>query len=147
MNKYFVPTPLDEATRMEPLNTTITTSVNGTTFDFGAATNAGAGVGYAPYAGGIGRPVAVVVNVRIASRANGDETYGFIVQESADGSTWTTISAPVSVDVSGTVATERPYSVGAFLSQRFVRLKPTLGGTSPMLVYDALLSVNGFPKT
>ena len=146
MNKYFVPTPLDEATRMEPLGSTITSSVNGIPFDFGAPSNAGAGVGAAPFSGGIGRPIGVVVNARIASRVNSNETYTFHVEESADGSTWTTISAPISVDVSGTVATERPYSVGAFLSQQFVRLQPVLGGTSPMLVYDVLLTVQGFPR-
>jgi hypothetical protein len=118
----YIPGPLDEQLRMETAQTK-TADFNGTTLDLGS--------GYA--AGGPGRPHGVVIQTTALDLTSGNETYAFDVQESADGATWVTITAPVSVTAVGTIA------VHAFVSLRYVRARLDVGGTTPSITYDAWL--------
>lgn len=131
MNKNFIPTPQDESMRLES-SATKTANFDGTAFDQGA--------GFAP--GGIGMPVAAVINVTAADRANSDETYTFQLEESADNVTFTACGPSVSVDVSGAAATTGAISVPGFVSQRYVRCKLTVAGTTPSVTYEAWLNPN-----
>ena len=131
MDKNFIPTPQDESLRLEA-SATRTANFNGTALDQGA--------GFKP--GGVGMPAAAVVNVTAADRANSDETYAFVLEESSDNSTFTGCGPSVSVDVSGTAATIGAVSVPGFVSQRYVRCRLTVGGTTPSITYEAWLNPN-----
>ena len=75
------------------------------------------GSGYAP--GGVGQPVAAVVNVTAVDTTDGNETYSFVLQESADNSTYAPCGAAVSVTATGVAA------VKGRVKSRYVRLALT----------------------
>lgn len=131
MNKNFIPTPQDESLRMEALATK-TAAFNGTSQDGGA--------NFAP--GGIGMPACAVVNVTACDRANSDETYTFVLQESADDVTYADAGPPVAVDVAAAAATLGVISVPGFISKRYRRLKLTPTGTTPSITYEAHFNPN-----
>lgn len=131
MNTTFIPSPLDEATRLETAAAK-TATFAGTAFDLGAP--AGTAVG-------IGQPMAAVVKITAVDRTTGDETYTFQLMDSPDASTWTAIGPAIESHALGKL------SVPGFRSQRYVALSATLAGTTPIITYDAWLTVQGFPKT
>jgi hypothetical protein len=103
---------------------TKTASFNGPALDLGK--------GYAP--GGLGTPLAAVVNVTAIDRTTGDETYVFKIQQSADGSTgWEDIGPATTTTVVGSVVAK------GLCTSRFVRLVLTPGGTTPSITYGAFL--------
>ena len=129
MNKNFIPVPQDEGLRMEA-SITKTANFAGTTFD--------QGLGFAP--GGVGMPVAAVVNATACVRNDSDETYTFVLEESADNVTFAACGPAVAVDVAGAVATLGAISVPGFVSKRYVRVGLTVAGTTPSITYDAWLN-------
>ena len=128
-----VPGPLDEEHRLDAAAgaaaTTQAASANTTAIDMGA--------GFAP--GGTGLPVAAVIDVTAADRANSDETYNFKLQESADNSTFVDIGPNVALPVAGAVATLDTLVAKGFLTKRYVRLASTLAGTTPSITFKAYL--------
>jgi hypothetical protein len=86
--------------------------------------------------------MAAVINPTAIDRAQSDETYTFVLQESADNITFTDCGPAVSVDVAGAAATIVAYTVPGFVSQRYVRCKLTVGGTTPSITYEAWLNAN-----
>lgn len=91
------------------------------------------GNGFAP--GGSGQPMVGVVNVTAIDKTDGNETYNFTLQESADGSTgWAAIGAAVAAAAVGALA------VKGFVTKRFVRLSMVAAGTTPSITYSANLS-------
>jgi hypothetical protein len=122
LHSDYIPGPLDDNLLLEDAITK-TADFDGTTFDGGA--------GYSP--GGIGMAVAAVVQVAALDRADENETYLFVLQESADGVTWKDIGPAVSVTAVGNV------SVPGFLSERYVSLRLDVGGTTPSITYSAHL--------
>jgi hypothetical protein len=128
-----IPGPQDEQLRLDgaagAAATTQTASTNSTALDMGS--------GFAP--SGIGMPVAGLVNVTAADRAQSDETYNFKLQESSDNSAWTDICANVAVPVSGATATLGVVVCKGLLSKRYVRLVSTIAGTTPSVTFKAWL--------
>ena len=98
------------------------------------------GIRFAP--GGIGMPAAAVVNVTAANRSGGNETYGFTLQESDDGTTWNACGATASIDVAGTTATLGAISVSGFISKRYVRVSLAATGATASITYEAWLNTN-----
>ena len=119
-----IPGPQDTQLRLQA-SVTKTASFNSTALDLGS--------GFAP--GGGGRPMQAIVPVTAFDFTTGDETYSFTLQESSDNSSFTTISPSVSATAVTT------YVVKGFVTQRYVRLVLTAGGTTPSITYgDAFLS-------
>jgi hypothetical protein len=134
MNKNEIPTPQDEDLRLEAAGTTKVANFNGTA---GKAKGIGAG------SGGIGLPMAAVVNVTAADRTSSDETYTFTLQESADaGANWYDIGPGVAIDVAGALATLGAIAVPGFISYPDVRVKLVVAGTTPSITYEAWLNPN-----
>ena len=123
-----IPGPLDEEMLLQATTTQVA-STNSAALDMGA--------GFAP--GGVGMPVAGVIDVTAADRANSDETYNFKLQESADNVTFTDIGANVALPVAGAVATLDTLVPKGFLTKRYVRLASTLAGTTPSITFKAYL--------
>ena len=90
------------------------------------------GSGYAP--GGLGQPVAAVVQVTALDTADGNETYVFALHESEDNVSYRAAGASVQAFAAGTVV------VKAHVSLRYVRLVMTAGGTTPSVTYKAWLN-------
>lgn len=134
MNKNYIPGPYDASLVLQS-RVTKTASFNSTGVDNGG--------GYAP--GGVGAPMAAVVDVTAGDRANSDETYTFTLQESDDDSTYTAAGPSVAVTVSGTTFTTGAISVPGFVSKRYVRLALTITGTTPSITYSAHLVPIGRP--
>ena len=134
MAEPLVPTPQDEQLRLDAAPgaaaTTQTASTNSPGLDLGA--------GFAP--GGIGQPMAGIVNVTACDRANSDETYNLLLQESSDNASWSNCSAAIAVTVAGAVATLGVYVLKAVVSKRYVRLSTTIGGTTPSITFKAWLN-------
>ena len=118
----FIPGPVDENTRLES-SITKTADFNGAALDLGS--------GFAP--GGPGQAMSVIIDTSARDFTTGDETYAFVVQESSDNSSWTTISVAVSVTALGVVA------IPVFVSQRYVRTNLDVAGTTPSITYEAWL--------
>ncbi len=132
----FIPGPPDAQLELQAAATK-TANFNGAWLDLGSSS--------AP--GGIGMPVAGVVNVTAADRANGDETYALKLEQAdadangaADAATIETCSVPVSVPVAGTAATTGIVLVKGFVTKRFVRLVLAVGGTTPSITYEGNLN-------
>lgn len=130
LNNAYIPTPLDEATRLETA-TAKTATFAGTAFDLGVA----------PGNAGIGEPMAAVVNISAVDRTTGDETYTWQLKDSPDGTTWTAIGPSVESHVVGML------SVPGFRTQRYVAISVTMAGTTPSATWDAWLTTQGFPMT
>ena len=121
----FIPTPQDELLRLVASGT-ITATTATSSYDMGQ--------GFAP--GGPGVATAAVINATAVDRADSNETYVFVLQESDDNSTWVDCSTSRSITVAGV------YSVIGFVNRRYVRLQRTLGGTTPSLTSEAWLNFN-----
>lgn len=128
-----VPGPQDEQLRLDAAAgaaaTTQTASTNSAALDMGA--------GFAP--GGLGQPVAGVIDFTAADRADSNETYTFKLQDSPDNSSFTDITPAVAIAVSGTTAPLTTIVLKGFQSQRYVRLVSTIGGTTPSVTFKAWL--------
>jgi hypothetical protein len=118
-----IPTPQDQSL---VLQTTVskTASFNSAGLDLGA--------GFAP--GGLGRAMAAVVHVTAIDQSSSNETYSFLLEDSADNVTFAPIGASVSAD-----------GIGAFaatgrVTRRYVRLALTASGTTPSVTYKAWLN-------
>ena len=103
----------------------ITTTENGTSVDLGVNHSA------APL-----RFVQLVGDVTAIDLASGDETYELELEESADASTWTTTGLKFSVAAVG------DFLMGVGVKKRYVRLKKTLGGTTPSITFTAWIVPN-----
>jgi hypothetical protein len=90
------------------------------------------GSGYAP--GGLGQPVAAVVNVTALDTADGNEAYTFALHESDDNVSYAAAGATAEALAVGTVA------VKARIKSRYVRLVLTAAGTTPSITYKAWLN-------
>lgn len=112
--------PIDNRQRLEA-SATKTADFNGTAYDFGT--------GHAP--GGAGQPMSVVISASALDFASTDETYDFYVEESADNSTWVTISPPVRFTATGVKA------IPVFVSRRYLRCRLDVSGTTPSATYEA----------
>lgn len=124
MDTTHIPGPFDAEMLLEDAaGVTQTADYDGATKDLGP--------GYAP--GGIGQPTAAVVQVSALDTANGDETYSFVLEESDDGSTWSSAGPVIAVTATGAL------SVPGFLSKRYCRLKLAVAGTTPSITYQAHL--------
>jgi hypothetical protein len=118
-----LPTPQDSALLMQD-TTTKSASYNSTGLDLGT--------GFSP--GGLGRPVASVVNVTAIDTSSGNETYSFTLEESSDNVTFTAAGAAVAVTATGAVA------VRGWITKRYARLALTAGGTTPSITFKAWLN-------
>lgn len=97
---------------------TLTATANGAALDLGQ--------GYAPNLGG--EPMQAVGIITSVKTSATNETYAFKVQDSPDNSTWTDRSPSVLVTAAGAL------QVSCAITQRYVRLVYTLGGTAPSIV-------------
>ena len=118
-----IPTPQDTKLLLQD-TTTKTSTYNTPALDLGA--------GFAP--GGLGLPVGGVVQVTAVDVADGNESYNFVLQESADNVTFAAASGGA---VTGSVGT---YPVRGRISKRFVRLALTIAGTTPSITFKAWLN-------
>ena len=118
-----IPTPQDAQLLIQE-TTTKTGNYNTAGLDLGA--------GFAP--GGPGVPAVAVVQVTALDTADGNETYSFALQESADNAAFTPAGAAAAVTATG-VALARGY-----LTKRYARLALTVGGTTPAVTFKAWLN-------
>ena len=123
MSDPIIPTPQDTQLLLQD-TVTKTASFNSAGKDLGS--------GYAP--GGLGQPVAAVVQVSAKDTADGNETYVFVLQESEDNVSYRAAGASVQAVATGTVVAK------GHVSFRFVRLALTAGGTTPSITYKAWLN-------
>lgn len=121
----YIPQPLDESLRLES-SANKTANFNGTAFDQTA--------GFQP--GGVGMPMAAVLNVTAIDFGNADETYSFVLEESDDNVTFVATGPAVAFTATGYK------SVPGFVSKRYVRCRLAVGGTTPSITYEAWLSPN-----
>ena len=117
-----IPTPQDAQLLLQD-TTTKTANFNTPAVDFGA--------GFAP--GGLGKPLAAVVQVTAMDTADGNESYSFTLQESPDNSAFTAIG----ISVTGAVGA---LPVRGWVTKRYVRLALTVGGTTPSVTFKAYLN-------
>lgn len=129
--------PMTDADQVLQASVTKTASFNSAWLDLGEGYDA---------SGSIGQPVAAVVNVTAADRANSDETYIFKLQQTtpdangaADDAAAADISPSVAVAVSGTDATLGNLVPRGLVTARFVRLVLTAAGTTPSITYSGKL--------
>jgi hypothetical protein len=118
-----IPTPQDKRLLLQE-TVTKTTNFDALAIDLG--------VGYAP--GGPGQLVSALVAVVARDLADGNETYAFALQESADNVAFTMCGAPA------TVASNGVTPVKGVLTKRYLRLALTVGGTTPSITYKAWLN-------
>lgn len=76
-------------------------------------------------------PVGVIINVTALDHADGNETYSFTIEESADNSSWTSTGQTFTPTAVGNSQTIVP------VTKRYVRAHLTVGGTTPSLTYSA----------
>ena len=118
-----LPTPQDQSLVLQA-TVTKTASFSSAALDLGA--------GFAP--GGLGMPAAAVLLVSALDVSSGDESYAFVIEDSADNVTFAPIGASQSVTATGAVA------VSGRVTRRYVRLKLTASGTTPSITYKAWLN-------
>jgi len=124
LNSGYIPGPYDAQMLLEDAaGVTKTADYDGASLDLGS--------GYAP--GGIGQPMAAVVDLSDLDLASSDETYAFTLQESDDDGTFTDCGPAVEVAGTGAV------SVPGFVSKRYVRCQLDVSGTTPSATYTAHL--------
>jgi hypothetical protein len=127
MAEPLVPTPQDEQLRLDAAAgaaaTVQTASTNSPGLDLGS--------GFAP--GGIGQPVAGVIQVTAVTGTT--PTMAPKLQESSDNSTFTDCGATLAnITAVGT------YVAKGIVSKRYVRLATTIGGTTPSFTFKAWLN-------
>ena len=118
-----IPTPQDNQFLLTD-TTTKTANFNTAAVDYGAGFNPG----------GLGKPVAGLVQVSAVDTVDGNETYTFTLQESSDNATFTAAGAGVAATAVGAVA------VRGWLTKRYARLALTVGGTTPSITFKAFLN-------
>jgi hypothetical protein len=118
-----LPTPQDTALLMQD-TTTKTANFNTPGLDLGG--------GFAP--GGLGKPVAAILNATALDTGSGNETYSLTLEESSDNSTFTAAGAAQAVAAIGAVA------VRGWLTKRYARLALVVGGTTPSITFKAWLN-------
>lgn len=118
-----IPTPQDAQLLLQD-TTTKTAAFNTPGLDLGA--------GFAP--GGLGKSVAAVVQITALDTADGNETYSFTLQDSADNVSFTAVGAATPVTAVGAAA------VKGRITRRYVRLVLTVSGTTPSITYKAWLN-------
>ena len=118
-----IPTPQDNQLLLTD-TTTKTAAFNTAAVDFGAGFNPG----------GLGKPVAAVVQASAVDTVDGNETYSFVLQESSDNVTFTPAGASSSAVAVGALA------VRGWLTKRYARLALTVGGTTPSITFKAFLN-------
>lgn len=118
-----IPTPQDAALLMQD-TTTKTSSYQTPGLDLGS--------GFAP--GGLGKPMAAIVNVTALDLTDGNETYTLVLQESSDNSTFTNVGVTTTVTAVGVTA------VKGWVTKRYVRLSATTVGTTPSITFKAWLN-------
>ncbi|QOV90895.1 hypothetical protein [Humisphaera borealis] len=111
-----------DANLMLQASVTKTATFNSTALDLGQ--------GFAP--GGAGKPMSANVFVSSMDTDDGNETYTFALQDSADNATFVARGS-VAVTAAGTGV------IGAVIKQRYVRLVLTTTGTTPSITYLAYL--------
>jgi hypothetical protein len=126
----FIPGPPDAELALQA-SVTKTADFSGAWLDLGQ--------GFAP--GGLGMPVAGVVNVTALDKTDTDETYAFKLQQAADDGTGAADAATVE-DIGAAVSATEVGIVLAkgFVTQRFVRLVLDVGGTTPSITYTGQLN-------
>lgn len=123
MKKYI---PLIDGSLVIQAEVTKTDSFDGAALDMGE--------GYQP--GGLGQLLAAVVDVSDLDKAAGNETYSLKLQESADGvNNWADIGPAVAVTEMGTAV------VKGIVTNRYLRLVLTAGGTTPSITYSAQIGM------
>ena len=123
MAEPIVPTPQDAQLLLQD-STTKTASYNTPSIDLGA--------GFSP--GGLGRPVAAVVQVTALDTGDANETYTFTLQESSDNSIFTAAGAGATVTAAGA------HAARGWATKRYVRLALTVAGTTPSITFKAFLN-------
>lgn len=118
-----IPTPQDTKLLLHD-TTTKTANFNTPALDLGA--------GFAP--GGLGLPVGGVVQVTAIDIADGNETYTFVLQESADNVTFAAASPSTAAGTTGA------HAVRGRITKRYVRLALTVSGTTPSVTFKAWLN-------
>src|SRR5688500_3993197 len=118
-----LPTPQDSALVLHD-GTTKTANYQTPGLDLGS--------GFAP--GGLGKPVAAIVNVTALDLSSGSETYTFTLEGSANSSSFTALGLTSPVTAGGAVA------VRGWVTQRYVRLSLVVGGTTPSITFKAWLN-------
>lgn len=123
MAEPIVPTVQDAQLLLQD-TTTKTANFNTPSIDLGAGFNPG----------GLGRPVAAVVQATAVDSADGNESYSFVLQESSDNSTFTAAGASASVTAAGA------HAVRGWATKRYVRVALTVAGTTPSITFKAYLN-------
>lgn len=118
-----IPAPQDSQLLLQD-TTTKTAAFNTPALDFGA--------GFAP--GGVGKPVAAVLQVTALDTADSNETYTFTLQESADNVTFAAAGAATPIGAIGA------HAVRGWLTKRYARLALTVTGTTPSVTFKAYLN-------
>jgi hypothetical protein len=118
-----IPTPQDAQLLLQD-TTTKTAAFNTPAVDFGA--------GFLP--GGLGKPVAAVVQVTALDLVDGNESYTFTLQESSDNVSFTAAGAPATATAIGAVA------VRGWATKRYLRVALTVGGTTPSVTFKTFLN-------
>lgn len=126
MNQAYIPGPIDAVLAMEGTGVTRTADYVGASLDMG--------IGFAP--GGIGQPVAAVIEIAALDFTTTDETYKFVLEESSDNSSFTACGPIITVGAAGALTFA---SIPGFLSKRYVRANLDVGGTTPSISYKATL--------
>ena len=123
MAEPIVPTVQDAQLLLQD-TTTKTAAYNTPSIDLGA--------GFSP--GGLGKPVAAVVQATAVDTGDGNESYTFTLQESSDNSTFTAAGAGALVNVAGA------HAARGWVTKRYVRLALTVAGTTPSVTFKAWLN-------
>lgn len=118
-----IPTPQDSRLVLQD-TVTKTANFNSVALDLGS--------GYAP--GGPGQRVTGLVAVVSRDVEDGNETYSFVLQESADNATFAACGVSTSVVAAGVAV------VRGVVTRRYVRLALTVSGTTPTITYKAWLN-------
>lgn len=123
MSTTHLPTPQDQSLVLQA-TVTKTASFSSVGLDLGS--------GFAP--GGVGMPAAAIVLVSALDQSSSDETYTFVMEDSADNATFAPIGASQAVTAVGAIA------ISGRVTRRYVRLKLTASGTTPSITYKAWLN-------
>jgi hypothetical protein len=136
LNTAHIPGPVDSAMALES-SITKSATYAGTVYDNGA--------GFAP--GGVGLPMAAVVDISSIEIDSGNETYAFVLTECAtSGGSYTACGPTVTLTASGSTAVAGLLTVPGFVTQRYVKLSLTIGGTiATGVTYSANLIPIGRP--
>lgn len=98
----------------------------------GAAINLG--TGFAPPAGGV--PMLGIFPFSALDRVSGDETYTIAIQDSPDGSSWTTrATTTTAAEGFTTTGATGVILLGAFIRANYVRATLTVAGTTPSITF------------